>query len=228
VLPPVLILIEVVRPAADPGVTESDVIRWVGVAVAVAGAILATPDGIASLWRFIKRRHGTVLAFARRLLRLRRDAIVHGVTATGHIATGGRAHVSKWQPWLPRADGSLKIEILHKQVDMMLEQLNELRIQSYKISDDLEKKIKDAEARVVGQVRQLSSELRGERSQASRVDARGLGPIALGIVLTGLPDELATIATVGWLAIAASVLWTAAATPSWLRDYTQALETVND
>jgi hypothetical protein len=228
VLPPVLILTEVVRPAVDPGVTESDIIRWVGVAVAVAGAVLATPDGIASLWRFIKQRHGKVLAFVRHLLRLRRDAVVHGVTATGHMTMGGRAHVSKWQPWLPRADGHLKIEILHKQVDIMLEQLNELRIQSYKISDDLEKKIMEAETRVVGQVRQLSSELRGERSQASRVDARGLGPIALGIVLTGLPDELATMAAVGWLAIAASLLWTAAATPSWLRDYRRALESVSD
>lgn len=43
------VVIEVVRQAPAPGVGESDFIRWVGVAVAVAGAFLATPEGIASV-----------------------------------------------------------------------------------------------------------------------------------------------------------------------------------
>jgi hypothetical protein len=40
---PFTVVIEMVDPAA-PGVDESDFIRWVGVAVAVVGAVLATPD----------------------------------------------------------------------------------------------------------------------------------------------------------------------------------------
>jgi hypothetical protein len=48
-----------------------------------------------------------------------------------------------------------------------------------------------------GLVSELASELRGERSEASRVDARGFIPIAFGILLAGIPDELATIASIG-------------------------------
>ena len=95
-------------------------------------------------------------------------------------------------------------------------------------TDELRKEIREAEGRVISQVRQLSSELRGERSQASRVDARGLGPIALGIILTGLPDELAAAVPVGWLAVAVAIIWTAVVSPSWLRDYRQALENSKD
>jgi hypothetical protein len=45
--PPGAILIMVNHVATGHGVTEADVIRRIGVMVAVAGAVLATPDGIA-------------------------------------------------------------------------------------------------------------------------------------------------------------------------------------
>jgi hypothetical protein len=49
VLPgPGVLVIEVAHAATDPSKTLSDVTRWIGVAVAVAGVMLATPDGIAS------------------------------------------------------------------------------------------------------------------------------------------------------------------------------------
>lgn len=111
---------------------------------------------------------------------------------------------------------------------MLLEGINALRPLMDQANDGLQNEIKEAEARVTGRVEQLSSELRGEQGQASRVDARGLGPIALGIVLTGLPDELASIASLGYAAIAVSILWVALAFPSWLRDYRQAPKSFKD
>jgi hypothetical protein len=42
---PGVVVIEAVCKAAEPGVTEADVIRWVGVGAAVFGAVLATPEG---------------------------------------------------------------------------------------------------------------------------------------------------------------------------------------
>jgi hypothetical protein len=202
-----------VSPVA-PGVDESDFIRWVGVAVAVVGAILATPDGVASVWRWVTQRHGEVMALARRLLRRPRDVNVQLGPILGTIGFGGRGYVDKWQPWLPHANVDQRIDILHKQVDILVERVDELRKQIDRAGDDLQKNIKEAETRVAKQVRELASAVRGERSQASRVDARGLGPIALGIVLTGLPDELATVAWVGYAFIAGSVIWVVAASPS--------------
>jgi hypothetical protein len=66
---PGVIVIEVVRKAAEPGVTESDVIRWVGVTVAVAGAVLATPEGIAWAWHSVKHWHSTAWVLGRGALR---------------------------------------------------------------------------------------------------------------------------------------------------------------
>lgn len=119
-----------------------------------------------------------------------------GLTLEG-IRLAGRGHVDKWQPWLAHGNVDQRVDILHKQLDILVERINEVRRQVDRASDDLEKKIKEAETRVTKQVKELASDVSGERSQASRVDARGLGPIALGIVLTGLPDELATFAWVG-------------------------------
>lgn len=221
---PCCAVIEVVRRAADSGVTESDVIRWVGVTVAVAGAVLATPDGIASAWRWVKDRHRTARALVRRLLcRPGQIVGVGGVTA-GSVTMAGKGHVETWKPWREDARDDEKIGILHQQIDILRQQIGELRRQIDRTGDDLRNEIREAEGRVVGEVRRLASELRGERSQASRVDARGLGPIALGIILTSVPDELAAVWLVGWLAVLVAVIWTVGASPSWLRDYRQALK----
>lgn len=80
---------------------------------------------------------------------------------------------------------------------------------------------------ITSQIRQLESDLRGERTQASQVDARGFGPIAFGIVLTGIPDELAGVTPggwLGWLIVVISGCWIARVSPQWLRDYRQALK----
>jgi hypothetical protein len=183
---PLVIVIEVAHSAADPGVTESDVIRWVGVVIAVVGAILATPEGIASIWLYLKQQQRKLRVLAKRLLRHPTRVVGQGGVMVARSTMSGTAHASPWQPWLPLADADSKIEILHKQVDFLQEEINQLRRQMDRTSGDLTKKIREAEDRVRGLVEQLSSELRGERRQASRVDARGLGPIALGIVLTGL------------------------------------------
>jgi hypothetical protein len=227
ILAPDVIMIEITRTTAHPRVTESDVIRWIGVAVAVAGVILATPDGIASAWLSVKREHRKAIAFGRRLLRLPAHSVARAGTAHGRMTLGGRAHGHRWRQWLPHAGPLLKIDILHQQVDILLEEINKLRTQIDQTGDNLRKEIREAEGRVIAQVRQLAAEMQGERTQASHVDARGFGPIALGIIMTGLSNELAAVPPggwLGWLAIAVAVFWTIRASPGWLRDYKQALD----
>jgi hypothetical protein len=144
------------------------------------------------------------------------------------MGVSGRGYVDKWQPWRPHANVDQRIDILHEQVDILVERVDGLRRQMDRADDELRREIKVAETRVADQVRELAFDVRGERSQASRVDARGLGPIALGIFLTGLPDELAKYAWLGYLFIAGSVYWVAAASRSWLRDYERAISSVED
>ena len=230
VIPPwPVVVIQVVRTAAEPGVTESDVFRWIGVAVAVAGVVLATPDGIAATWLLVKGwvrdRSRRAWALGRRLLG-RPGLVTSGTAARATSTTQGRARAYKWEPWPEDARADVKIDILHRQVDLLLGQISELHTLLDRIGDGLRKEVREAEGRATDQVRQLAAELRGERSRASRVDARGFGPIALGIILTGLPDELAATADgwLGWLTVTVAAIWIASVSPSWLRDYRQALE----
>jgi hypothetical protein len=94
-------------------------------------------------------------------------------------------------PWSGNARADEKIEILHQQADELRRRLDDLRTRFDGVVNLLQREIREAESRVAAQIRQLASEMRGERSQASHVDARGLLPVALGIILTGIPDELA-------------------------------------
>jgi hypothetical protein len=223
--PGVVAVIEAVRRTTGPGVTESDVIRWVGVAVGVAGVVLAIPDGMAAAWRWVKRWHGRAWTIARRLLRLPGQTIsLRGSAAGSSLGLGGNAYVHVWQQWREEASDDEKVDILHQQVEILRGLTDELRSQLDRTARDLKNDIRDAEGRVTGQLGLLASEMRGERSQASRVDARGFGPIALGIILTGLPDGLAAVTVVGWLFVLVAVVWVGLATPSWFRDYQQALK----
>jgi hypothetical protein len=132
--------------------------------------------------------------------------------------------VGTWMPWSGNARADEKIEILHQQADELRRRLDDLRTRFDGVVNLLQREIREAESRVAAQIRQLASEMRGERSQASHVDARGLLPVALGIILTGIPDELAKIPAVGVTAIAIAVVCTTYMIPGWKRDFTRALE----
>ena len=146
-----------------------------------------------------------------------------GVTAKG-MTTARRGYVDVWQPWRQEACDPTKIDILHKQVVMLKGRINELRKEPIAPPTSSEKEIHEAEGRVTGHVQQLTGEFRGQQAQPSHVDARGLGPIALGIILTGLADELASVDPLGWLIAAVAIIWTFMVFPSWWRDYKQATE----
>ena len=141
---------------------------------------------------------------------------------------GGSAYLEAWQPWREDATGDEKINILHRQIDFIHEQVGELRTQLGRTAEELRQERRVADDEIIGQLRQLTSEMHGQHSQASRVDARGLGPIALGIVMTSLADELATVAVVGWLVMLGAVIWIVLVSRSWLRDYLQALRYSNE
>lgn len=221
---PGVVVSEIVRMVPVPGVGLPDVIRWVGVAVAVLGVILATPDGIAWSWLWVKNKRRSTWRSVRRVFRRGGQVVAGTASASGVGTMTGTADGYAWREWEEKASNHVKIDILHQQAELLLKQVIEVRAQTRRNAEELRKDICDAESRVVAQVHDLTLELRGERIQASHVNARGLGPVALGIILTGLPGELATIAPIGWLAIVVASLWTGLATPSWWRDYRHAME----
>jgi hypothetical protein len=186
--------------------------------------MLATPDGMAAAWRWVQSRYRSIQVLARRVFRRSDHAVIKVGAVAGSMTMSGTGYVERWQPWRKDATGDERIDILHRQIDFVHEQIGELRVQIQRTAESLQKEWREADDKIIGQLRQLASEMRGERSQASRVDARGLGPIALGIIMTGLADELAAVVVVGWLVILVAVIWIGVVFPSWLRDYKQALK----
>jgi hypothetical protein len=225
---PCCTMIEVVRVTASHGVTAPDVLRWIGVAVAVAGVALATPDGIAAARHTARDSSRQAWTSLRRILRRPgRNVGIGGMTA-GTMVMAGRGYVGVWQPWREDATDPTKIDILHRQAVILKKRIDELRKQVDNTADEIRKEIREAESRVNGDLQQLIGEIHGQRTQSSRVDARGLGPIALGIILTGSPDELAGVEPLGWLIAAVAIVWILRVFPAWLRDYKQATQDSTD
>jgi hypothetical protein len=120
--------------------------RWIGVGVAIAGVLIATPAGVAETGRRLRgglRKSRGWLAHY--LPFLRRGATVHGVTANATIRMSGVANGYKWQLWEPDANDSRKIEVLHQQADILLEHVQQLRKQSGGWVDDVRSELRDVE-----------------------------------------------------------------------------------
>jgi hypothetical protein len=218
---------EVVCVVADPGITLSDAIRWIGVAVAVAGVVLATPDAIPSGWRstanWLANRRREANELARRLLRRPVTRVGAGQTSISITSTCTGRRVWEWSAWPEDAGTDGKIAVLHQHADELRNHLDGLDATLTTNVVTLRGEIGEAESRLEGRIQKLVSEINGERSRASHVDARGFGPIALGVILTGIPDELAKILAVGAIVTAIAVSWTVGAIPGWWRDFSQAL-----
>ena len=112
-----------------------------------------------------------------------------GFALQGYVDTG--------KPWSEKATADEKLDTLHQQSEELRGRIDDLRTRHDRDRSSAQKEIREAESRLAAQIRQVRSEMSGERSQASHVDARGLLPVALGIIMTGLPDELAKVPAVG-------------------------------
>jgi hypothetical protein len=223
---PNVIVIKVLQAPAAPGVTLSDWIRWIGVGVAITGLVLATPDGIASAWRSIRSGLRKTSTLIQRLTRRQRPILGSGGVTFPKMSVAARGYVGTWKPWPNKARTAEKLDILHQQSEELRRRIDNMRTQIDSDISGVETKIREAERHLAAQIRQVSSELSGERSQASHVDARGLLPVALGIILTGIPDELARVPVLGWLVVAAAATSIARISRPWLRDFQKALKTV--
>jgi hypothetical protein len=182
---------------------EAEWFNWIGVGVALSGVLIAEPDGVAVAW-------GWLVAAARRLVG-RRQA-VHDVSATGTMKLGGEARARRWQQWEPGASETRKVEVLHLQVELLLNEQDKLAGEMVQRFADLRGEMGRLEARLHGVDAETVRRVEATEQRAARVDARGLWPVFFGIVLTGLSTELASAAEpIGWLVVtfaAAVTAWT--------------------
>lgn len=200
----------------------SDVNRWVGVGIAVLGAVVVAPSGtrllVRSAWVWLRRQGARTRGqLARFLPFLRRDLNVQGVTASIGVGLGVGTLTGSGRAWHPTASVDERIEALHQHITEVEGQLIEVSQQLSQETSKRERALAELEAGLSAKTAELCRLLEEQEHRAARVDARGLPVIALGIVLSGIPDQLASIPYgIGWVApvlgIAAAV---AAGVPAW-------------
>jgi len=128
------------------------------------------------------------------------------VTATGTVGS-----------WDPSAPVDERIEALHQQITKVDGRLDG-------VLHELRQEVADRK-RVVAELQQnlgaQNAELRGlleeDKRRSALTDARGLPVVAFGILLSGVPDELASIPYgVGWLLPALGIFFSVVAVvPAW-------------
>ena len=182
---------------------EADWIRWAGVAIAVMGALIATPDAtlmparhwIARASNQIRERLAPYLPFLRRTIRDEPRQAADAAAGTERMS------VSRRIEWNTKADNKDKIELLHQQVKLLGQELADVRREIAQVEAAQRSSLERAEARQQDAHQQLAGRLEARERRAARVDAHGIWPIGAGIFLTGIPDELAAVAVIGWLFI---------------------------
>jgi hypothetical protein len=183
---------------------EADWIRWAGVATAVTGALIATPDGTLAAWHGMTRAGNRIRdRLARYLPFLRRTTHTEPKQAADAGVSAERMCVSRRIEWNARAGDKGKIELLHQQVDLLGQELTDVRQEIQRVEASLRSALERTEVRLQDAHQQVAGRLEARERREARVDAHGIWPIGAGIVLTGLPDELAAVAVLGWLSIAA-------------------------
>lgn len=198
--PPV---VHVLQPTL--GTTLSDWVRRAGVFVAVVGTFIAAAEGTAVAWRAIRVALARARTWAagtwlvRILPFLRRSVTVHGAGAILSTQATMTATATVTPGWDQRASLEARVSRLHEQMDRAYAEIEKAR-----------QEVRDGIAELRRVAEQHTGELRAahrahqeshaaEHRQAARADARGLWPVGLGIVMTGIPDELAAFAPLGWL-----------------------------
>ena len=208
-----------VRVADGP--TEADWLRWVGITISFIGACITAASGIAWLYRDIKAGTSRVASAARGKLAkfipaLRRSVEVQALSAMAQVSGSVAAAVA--YGWDSNESTDQKIERLHKNVEAMRTDLNNLAASVQKERADLQDLIASTEKKLLKEIQRLERILVRAEGVEARADGRGLIPVAMGILLVGIPDGLSKHPNVGWAVLALAGLVTLVVTVVAIRD----------
>lgn len=163
-----------------------DVVRCVGVTLALGGAVWVAPYAFG---RLLRVTWGQLRRAAALILRRRRDvslgaAAAHGsaygvATLTG--SASGRA-------WFPDAPVGEQIERLHDWVDDVFRKVGELRAHADQRIDTLAAQTSADVETLRGEHAALAARVDADKREDERLNTDGFPLIALGIIMGGLPD----------------------------------------
>lgn len=185
-----------------------DPARWIGLLIAVAGAISANPDATSHAWqsfrKWMRRVRGKTRGFlARYIPWLRKNVYIHvnsamGAASAGTVKVTGRGLVG----WGENSTVDEKFQILDDRTRALHMEVGEVQQSLSKTEKELRAALDEAAAdlrREASEIRQAVDTL---RSEIVHSDARALPVIVAGLVLTGLsPDAESVSLWFGWLVL---------------------------
>jgi len=193
------------------GTALPDWVRRSGVAVAIIGTAVAAPEGTALIWRWVKGAAGRARGWLAStwlvhvLPFLRKSATLHGVAAHLRAEAGVGAVATGVAGWDATASLEGKVDRLHDQMQWVFAEIEKVRQEARDGVAGLRQVVEQQadELRTAQQAHQAAHA--AAQRQAAQVDARGVVLIGVGVIMTGIPDELAYFWPVGWLFIAGGV-----------------------
>jgi hypothetical protein len=184
------------------GISLSDITRYLGVAIAALGVLVVAPEGAKLLLQqgrllpkqgaeLGRRMLARLLPSRGRHIELSINDGISSSDASGTLVLSGTA-------WIPDAPVDERIELLREQIAQVNQRLQEVDQKGQEGREALEGKLAALE-------RDLGNDLaavritQDERARSSaEADARALPVIALGVILTGIPDEMAGLPPALW------------------------------
>lgn len=177
------------------------IIKWAGVAIGVAGVVLSSPDGTKQLaraiWTSIKKR------FRRQRQEASASASFSG-TGTIGISSAVKAELG----WTDNTSLDRRIDILKSLIDGLNQRLSDAELKIGSRLDGHDELIRRLRADLESAEQSLHKRIDTNEEKAARIDAMGLPVIGLGIFLSGVPGELASVPPLGVGLTIASVLVT--------------------
>jgi hypothetical protein len=104
--------------------------------------------------------------------------------------------------WAQCESAEARVEYLHSVIGQAVEQISALQ----RAAESTDARLKQAARDLHETTKKLQRRMDEADLGAAKADARGVILIGIGTILTGIPDELAAVAWIGWLAFAIAVL----------------------
>jgi hypothetical protein len=186
-------------------IDASDANRWVGVGIALVGCLVVAPAGTGLLWHTAagwthQRGHQLRGRLARVLPFLRRDATIRPNTVSAVAAVATATVTVSGRVWTPSAPVDERIEALRQHIAEVEGRLNEITSKLNAEREARERAVAELKQTLKEETAALCRQLEERERDSARIDARGLPVIGLGVLLSGVPDELASLPIgLGWL-----------------------------
>jgi hypothetical protein len=98
-----------------------------------------------------------------------------------------------------------KLKRLRSWLEQAFEQISDVRREAQSADAELQKSLGQLSDDLQKVKADLTSRMDAAEKQAAAIDSRGILLLGAGVILTGIPDELARVAWVGWVAVGVSV-----------------------